>query len=119
MIIGEVDVFAFESNESEDLGDSGDRICGTAGRTITQASNLNTNIKLYSFHDRIVHLERVFIEVLAFTIYIQMTIISLSLIITTSLNYRGKVAFSLFETSFFTSSCQFSKLPSSLMFSHL
>ena len=66
MIIEEEDVFAFESNESEDLGDSGDRICGTVGRTITQASNLNTNIKLYSFHDRIVHLEGVFIEVLAF-----------------------------------------------------
>jgi hypothetical protein len=50
-------VFAFESNESEDLGDSGDRICGTVGRTIIQASNWNTNIKLYSFHDRIIHVE--------------------------------------------------------------
>jgi len=57
-------------------------------------------------------LEGVFIEVLAFAIYIQMTIIPLSLINTTPLNYRGEVVFSLLGTTFFTLSCLIIKVAS-------
>ena len=88
------------------------------GETITQTSNLNTSAKWYSFPRTLVHVRGGIYRGPSLHNLCTNDYFAPLLFNTTPLNYRGEVVFLLFETSFFMSSCQSSKLLSSRMSSH-
>ena len=61
------------------------------GEIITQTPSLSTSVKLYSFSGPTIHVRGGIYRGHSLRVYIQMTILPLSLIITIPLNQRGEV----------------------------